>query len=38
MKEKREKESEIQALLSQTPIDLWRTDLDAFLVQWEVKF
>jgi len=35
MKEKREKESEIQALLSQTPIDLWRADLDAFIVQWE---
>lgn len=34
--EKKGKEQEIKDLLSKTALDLWKSDLDAFLVQWEV--
>ena len=33
--EKKGKESEVKFLIGQTVHDLWRTDLDAFLAQWE---
>ncbi|KAJ2993089.1 DNA topoisomerase 2 [Globomyces sp. JEL0801] len=35
IKEKEQKEEQIKLLLGQTPIDLWRTDLDSFLAQWD---
>ena len=35
MAEKRSKEAEIKFLIGQTIQDLWRTDLDAVLAQWE---
>ena len=34
-KEKLEKENEVTALSRRSPKDLWKTDLDAFLVKWE---
>ena len=30
------KEQELLALLEKTPAELWHTDLDAFVAQWEV--
>ena len=33
----KEKELELLALLALTPIEIWQTDLDAFLAQWKVK-
>lgn len=35
IKEKEEKEREVTLLTRQSPTDLWRTDLDSFLVKWE---
>jgi len=32
-----DKEAELLALLEKSPIDLWNTDLDAFLIEWEVR-
>lgn len=36
IKEKKEKQEELEALSKQTAKDLWRVDLDAFLIKWEV--
>lgn len=38
VKEKTEKQAELEALSKQSAKDLWRTDLDAFLVKFEVCF
>ncbi|KAJ3252865.1 DNA topoisomerase 2 [Boothiomyces macroporosus] len=35
IKEQEQKEQEIKILLGQTPLDLWRIDLDAFVAQWK---
>ncbi|KAI9012860.1 DNA topoisomerase [Gaertneriomyces semiglobifer] len=35
LNEKQIKEAEVSALSSQSVFDLWRTDLEAFLVQWD---
>ncbi|KAJ3321673.1 DNA topoisomerase 2 [Boothiomyces sp. JEL0866] len=35
IKEQEQKEYEIKVLLGQTPLDLWRNDLDAFVEQWK---
>ena len=32
-----DKEAELLALLEKSPIDLWNADLDAFLIEWEVR-
>ena len=32
-----DKEAELLALLEKSPIDLWNTDLDAFLIEWGVR-
>lgn len=34
----REKETQIKALLAETAESLWRTDIAAFLAEWEVYF
>lgn len=33
----KEKEMELLALLALTPIQIWQTDLDAFLIRWKVR-
>lgn len=33
----KEKEEELLTLLALTPIQIWHTDLDAFLAQWKVS-
>ena len=33
----KEKEQELLVLLALTPIEIWQTDLDAFLAQWKVS-
>jgi DNA topoisomerase-2 len=35
VKEKTQKQNELEALSKQSAKDLWRTDLDAFLAKWE---
>ncbi|KAI8914509.1 DNA topoisomerase [Gorgonomyces haynaldii] len=35
-KEKQQKEQQVRDLISKTPLDLWRTDLEAFLAKWDV--
>ncbi|RKP07961.1 DNA topoisomerase, partial [Thamnocephalis sphaerospora] len=37
MKERAEKESELNVLLAKTPKDLWNADLDAFMMVWQVS-
>ncbi|KAJ3273863.1 DNA topoisomerase 2 [Terramyces sp. JEL0728] len=37
IKEQQQKEHEIKILLGQTPLDLWRIDLHAFVAQWKVN-
>lgn len=34
----RQKEEELLALLEKTPSQLWNSDLDAFVMQWEVRY
>lgn len=34
--EKVQKETQVQLLIGKTPLDLWRTDLDAFMEKWTV--
>ena len=33
----RDKEIELLALLALTPIQIWQTDLEIFLIQWKVS-
>ena len=33
----KQKEDELMALLELTPIQIWTTDLDNFIVQWDVS-
>ena len=33
----KQKEDELMALLELTPIQIWTTDLDNFIVQWDVR-
>ena len=37
LQQAQEKEMELLALLKLTPIEIWQTDLDAFLAQWTVS-
>ena len=36
-KQAKDKEVELLALLELTPIRIWNTDLDNFLMEWEVR-
>ena len=36
LQQAKEKETELLSLLRLTPIEMWQTDLDAFLAQWKV--
>lgn len=33
-----DKEAELLKLLELTPIQMWNTDLDAFMAEWDVSF
>lgn len=38
MAQRDEKEKELQVLLDLTPKKMWSSDLDAFEVQWQVRY